>query len=102
MRLIEEEEAPMKLINRENILRYIGDLQRTVTPDVHKLLQAVWNYVAAAVDYSGEYVPVVRCRDCDKTDTPIDEEDEHDFWCMKHGSYVCEDDFCSYGERRGK
>ena len=58
-------------------------------------------YIAGKTEALREgYVSVVRCRDCDNTDIPIDEEDEHDYWCMKHGSYVCEDDFCSYGERR--
>ena len=44
-------------------------------------------------------VPVVRCKNCQYTDEPIDEEGEHDYWCVKHGSYVYEDDYCSYGER---
>jgi len=91
----------MELINRENILRYIADLQLTTTPmtDAYESLQAVWNCVAAAVDYSGEYVRAVRCRDCR-------------YWQDNNGGYPhneCrwgkdetpyEDDFCSYGKRR--
>lgn len=89
----------MELINRENILRYIDDLQRTetMTPDTRKLMQAVWRCAAAAVDYSGEYVPVVRCRDCEFY------WNELSLCCNAIGlTAASEEAYCSYGERRGK
>ena len=84
----------MELINRENILRYIADLQLTTTPmtDAYESLQAVWNCVAAAVDYSGEYVSVVRCKDCEHY------TDEYYYlrWCYPRAG----DAYCSEGKRR--
>lgn len=43
---------------------------------------------------------IVRCKNCQYTDEPIYEEDEHDYWCRNHGLYVYENDYCSYGEKR--
>lgn len=45
---------------------------------------------------------IVRCKDCQYTDEPIYEEDEHDYWCRENSIYVYENDFCSYGERRNE
>ena len=44
-------------------------------------------------------VQVVRCKDCQYTDEPIYEKDDHDHWCREHSLYVYENDYCSYGER---
>ncbi len=44
-------------------------------------------------------VQVVRCKDCQYAGEPIYEV-ENDYWCSKHGIYVYENDFCSYGERK--
>lgn len=85
----------MRLVNANNIIpvQFWG---KSVALTVTIAQVEEWIENSPAVDA----VEVVRCRDCDHTDLPIDEEDEHDYWCMTHGSYVYEDDFCSYGERR--
>ena len=44
-------------------------------------------------------VQVVRCKDCQYAGEPIYEV-ENDYWCSKHGIYIYENDYCSYGERR--
>ena len=53
-----------------------------------------------ADEYLGkyDYVRVVRCKDCEFTDESLD--GDYSYWCLRHGSYVNDDDYCSYGERR--
>ena len=47
---------------------------------------------------TADVVEVVRCKDCLWSENePID--DDCDLWCMKHGSDVCANDYCSYGEK---
>ena len=64
-----------------------------------------YGYACGEVDVLCEYAPVVRCKDC-KHCTP-DENiiggygDCNRFERDNDNSIVCEDDFCSYGERRG-
>ena len=106
----------MELINRANILRYIADLQYSLTPgtdespiepdaSAYRVLNYVWNTVAAAVDYSGEYIPVVGCRDC-KHWNPGGITEKDDFippkcqlqkssWDAYHA-----DHYCGWAERR--
>ena len=45
--------------------------------------------------------PVVRCRDCKRSDWYTGANGKHLYYCMEHGSIGHnENDYCSYGERR--
>lgn len=43
-------------------------------------------------------VEVVRCKECKNAMSP----DKHSCYCAKFEEFVLLNDFCSYGERRGK
>lgn len=46
-------------------------------------------------------VPVVRCKDCKRSDWYTGANGKHLYYCMEHGSIGHnENDYCSYGERR--
>ena len=55
-----------------------------------------------------DVVQVVRCKDCENS-RGLNRKDplenffvENCVWCMVHGNGYFEDDFCSYGKRRGE
>lgn len=53
-------------------------------------------YKEDAVSSAADAVEIIRCEYCQNKEESLDEE--FDYWCFRHGSYVYKDDFCSYGE----
>lgn len=47
-------------------------------------------------------VPVVRCRDCKHYEWTANRvPEEQTWWCYKHNTEMGNNDFCSYGKRKG-
>ncbi len=48
-------------------------------------------------------VPVVRCKDCKHYEWTANRvPEEQTWWCYKHNTEMGNNDYCSYGERKGR
>ena len=58
-----------------------------------------WARSTADLLIENDFLPVVRCKDCKHLYDALD-----DYCCMNHRGLVkiCENSFCSYGERKDK
>lgn len=86
----------MRLIDADAFKLYV---QRCILIDEDLSTEQIERYLLAAIDGFTEIdaVPVVRCKECKHLYDELD-----DYRCMSHRGLVriCENSFCSYGERR--
>ena len=85
-----------RLIDADEVYKVLTDYYHHKTEIQHKALKEAIGRVPTV-----DAVEVVRCKDCVNCSECITDDGMYIYIrCLRNGATICENDFCSWGERR--